>query len=305
MRYGTRFLRATAALLAAGAGLSAATGRAKIATFDDLTLPANSYWNGSDLSGTQEVVPDPWNPPFGTMDLYQGGFVSGGIFFNNTYNATYSALYSSPIWSGWAYSNTTNVSTPGPGNESSAITGCGWNGSSNYGVALCGSPTVSFSHPTTVQGAYFTNTTYAYLSMLNGDSFAKKFGGPSGNDPDWFKLTITGMDAGGGITGTKDFYLADYRFMDNAQDYLIKDWTWVDLTGLGTNVSELEFSLDSSDHFIDNGYDYGMNTPAYFAIDNLTTAPEPGTLCLAAIGLGMAGLAWRWRRPSAARGCSK
>jgi hypothetical protein len=48
---------------------------------------------------------------------------------------------------------------------------------------------VSFTSPTpvTVTGAYFTNTTYAALSMLSGDSFAKKFGGASGDDPDWFK----------------------------------------------------------------------------------------------------------------------
>jgi hypothetical protein len=31
--------------------------------------------------------------------------------------------------------------------------------------------------------------------MLNGDSFAKKFGGASGNDPDFFKLTIIGKNA--------------------------------------------------------------------------------------------------------------
>jgi hypothetical protein len=38
------------------------------------------------------------------------------------------------------------------------------------------------------QGVYVTNTTYAYNSMRDGDMFAKKFGGPTGNDPDWYKL---------------------------------------------------------------------------------------------------------------------
>ena len=44
-----------------------------------------------------------------------------------------------------------------------------------------------------------TNTTYAYYTMLNGNRFAKKFGGASGADPDWFKLTITGKNASGDI----------------------------------------------------------------------------------------------------------
>ena len=60
-----------------------------------------------------------------------------------------------------------------------------------------------------------TNTTYAALSMRDGDSFAKKFGGPSGNDPDYFRLTITGKDSGGSTIGSVEFYLADYRFADS------------------------------------------------------------------------------------------
>ena len=60
-------------------------------------------------------------------------------------------------------------------------------------------------------------------------------------------------------------YLADYQFSDNSLDYIIKDWTWVDLTSLGASDS-LSFSLSSSD----NGM-FGMNTPAYFCLDNFST----------------------------------
>ena len=45
-----------------------------------------------------------------------------------------------------------------------------------------------------------TNTTYTALSMLNGDSFSKKFGGSTGNDPDYLRLIIQGRDAGNAIT---------------------------------------------------------------------------------------------------------
>jgi hypothetical protein len=73
-----------------------------------------------------------------------------------------------------------------------------------------------------------------------------------------------------------DFYLADYR---SDEDYIINAWTWVDLTGLGA-VYGLEFSLSSSDNS-----DYGMNTPAYFAMDNLETVPVPGTFLILASGI--------------------
>jgi hypothetical protein len=112
--------------------------------------------------------------------------------------------------------------------------------------------------------------------MLNGDSFAKKFGGSGGNDPDWFFLTMTGKDAAGVVTGTVDFYLADFQFADNQLDYIVNNWRFVDLTPLGV-VKSIEFSLSSSDTSA-----WGMNTPAYFAID--TIVPEPATLLLLGIG---------------------
>jgi hypothetical protein len=205
-----------------------------------------------------------------------GGFVSGGVEFANNYNAAYGS------WDGWSYSNTTDTGTAGYTNQYSAYTG-GAKSGSNYGIYYepwTLAPTVTGFPPGSLAGAYITNTTYAALSMLNGDSFAKKFGGDNGNDPDWFLLTITGKDASDAVTGTVDFYLADYRFSDNSQDYIVGDWTWVDFAGLG-NAAKLQFDLSSSDVG-----QWGMNTPAYFAMDDLGTeaVPEPATLVMFAIG---------------------
>jgi hypothetical protein len=72
------------------------------------------------------------------------------------------------------------------------------------------------------------------------------------------------------MTDTVEFYLADFRFTDNSKDYIIKEWKWVDLTSLG-NVDSLVFAMSSSDVG-----QYGMNTPAYFCIDDLTTTDGVG-----------------------------
>jgi Domain of unknown function (DUF4465) len=217
----------------------AGVAHAQIATFDDLVLAPRSFWNGSDGSG---------------------GFTSGGAHFSNTYNADWGS------WDGFSYSNITDTTTQGVAGQYNAIAGAGQGGSTNYAVGYVGwaaPPTVTLDAARAVGGLYVTNTSYAYYSMLNGDAFAKKFGGQTGSDPDWFVLTITGKNADGVVTGEVNFYLADYRSADSANDYIVDRWEYVDLTSLG-RVKSLEFTLSSSDVG-----DWGMNTPASFAIDTL------------------------------------
>ena len=209
-----------------------------VAKFDDLTLAPEKFWNGSDLSGS---------------------FKSSDITFYNTYTKSTYGDY----WSGFAYSNITDITTAGYGNQYSAITGKGYEGSANYAVCYPSpSAELGFSASTKVTGFYVTNSTYAYLSMKNGDPFAKKFGGISGNDPDYFKLMIEALDANSKPVDTVYFYLADFRSTDNSKDYILNKWTWVDLSEL-KEAKKLRFSLSSSD----NSYGY-MNTPGYFCMDN-------------------------------------
>lgn len=267
------WLGALAVATAVLAALAAAAARGADADFDDLPLAPESYWNGSDLSGTPEQWSDPWNPP-NTMTVYRGGFQSGDVFLENLYNATY------PTWSGFALSNTTDTTTPGFVNQYSAITGTGAGpGADNYAVGFSSAGEELGSPPSRLwltqpdrrfASVKLTNTTYAALSMLNGDQFAKKFGGPTGDDPDWFLLTIRGFDAlGAALPDAIEFYLADYRFTDNQQDYIVRDWIEVDLGPLAA-ARALEFELTSSDV----GF-WGMNTPAYFALDELRLEPVP------------------------------
>ena len=258
-RSDTRRLRAVglASLFAFFAIASPAS--ALTVTFDDLGMGAESSLNGSTLSG---------------------GYLSGDVFFVNDYNALYDSF------SGFAASTTTDATTPGFGNQFSNITGSGAGGSAGFGLAF-GSGRVLLPSPQIVSGAEFTNTTYAGLSMLNGDPFAKQFGGPTGDDPDFLRLLIEGVDGQGASTGIVELMLADYRFSNNALDFILDQWVFQDLTSLGA-VKELLFSFESSDISIFGEQEF-INTPAYFAIDNLSTIPEPGTALL--MGLGLAWLA--------------
>ena len=202
-----------------------------------------------------------------------GSFTSGGITFLNDGS-----------FSGFSASTTMDTTTPGFTNQYSNITGSGAGGSSGFGIAFSNS-TIVLPTPQTVSGAEFTNTTYAGRSMLDGDAFAKQFGGPGGSDPDFFRLLVEGIDDVGSSTGIIELMLADYRFVDDSLDFVLDQWVFLDLSGLGV-VSELRFDFESSDIGT-----FGINTPTYFAIDNLVTVPEPGHAML--IGLGLMGLASR------------
>jgi hypothetical protein len=237
--------------------------------FDDNPLSTESHWGGA---GSGET-----------------GFTSGAWYFPHN-DGTYS-------WDGFVYSNETDTTTPGYTNQFSAVTGRGVNGSANYGIGYIPCDWMSgtydpipqnilatgTAHNAVCEGFYVTNTTYAYLAMRDGEGGARKFGGDTGDDPDYFKLIIKGVDGQGQSTGTVEVYLADYRFTDNSEDYIIDEWTWVNTSSLGS-VAGLEFVLESSDVGT-----YGINTPTYFAVDNV---PEPATISLLVVG----GLAMLRRR---------
>ncbi len=219
------------------------TGDYTVADFENLELGENDYWNGSDGSG---------------------GFESGNIAFGNTYDSEYGS------WGEWAYSTMADDSTAGYANQYSAITAAGFDPivsqGATYGISYASSfdpPAIKFTDnkPHEVKGFFVTNSTYAALSMMYGDAYAKKFGGATGLDPDWLKLSVFGFKEGE-VIDTVDFYLADFRFNDSKKDYVLQTWQWVELSQMGY-VDSLQMSLSSSDIG-----DWGMNTPAYYCADN-------------------------------------
>jgi hypothetical protein len=230
-------------------------------TFDDLGLLPDSYQNGSNLSG---------------------GFLDGDAYFVNTYDT---ALGGS--WSGFAYSDVpVSVDTITTGSDDAHYTyasasGGGVFGSQAFGICHTGSTPIGrlegFAPGHEVYGFYVNNSAYDFLSMKYGDSIAKKFGGPTGTDSDWFRLTVTGWYQGAPILDSVTFYLADFRSPDTTQHYIVHSWQFVDLLTLG-NVDSLTFLLSSSD----TAGGMEMRTPAYFDMDNfMTTDGVPYTNPLA------------------------
>ena len=209
------------------------------ATFEDVQLAGNGIWTA----------------PEGENELPSGGW----IFTNSSYPSW-------GFWGGFTVSNRSDLNQTGMNAQYTAITGCGYDGSTQYAVAYTyGVQTDVYaadgqSH--TVTGCYVTNNLWAYQHVLEGESGVTPFGGLSGDAPDWFKITATGKNASGQTVGTLDFYLADYRFDDNSQDYVLDTWEWFDLSPLG-QVATISFSLSSTK----SNYG-GMITPAYFCMDN-------------------------------------
>ena len=227
-RAGPRMIAALLLVLEVLAGTSRG---GTVVNFGNLSLAPSSYWNGSDGSG---------------------GFTSGGVVFNNSYD--------NDAWSGWSYSNVNNTTTGDYTNQYAACTGTAVGGAGIYAVAYGYSgmlsyggvlPTITVPTGMQVQSAMFTNTTYAAYVMQNGSWFSGPFG-PS----DWFLLTITGEGPSNNVLGSVNFYLAQ-------NGLIVNTWQSVDLSSLSL-ARTLEFDLTSSD----TGPN-GMNTPAYFAMDDL------------------------------------
>ena len=214
-----------------------------VSDFENLTLGSNTFWDGSDLSG---------------------GFASGHAYFVNQYDTAFGGFWAG----GFIYTNKTDSTTAGYTNPASAITGGGFNSSHNYAIGYdMGDSNVIVRLTQTaagklVQGFYVTNTTYAYLSMLHGDQIEPAF---TYEDRDSLVLRIYGYKNGVRNPNYQSVYLASFTSPDTTQNYILHNWQWVSLLGLG-NVDSLLFTTASSQ---------APNTPTYFAIDNFVTADLP------------------------------
>ena len=236
---------------------------AAVIGFENLTVPPSGFFNGD--PGTLapgQFVDTPWT--------------SGGAAFANMFGIDSYGGFDYPYWYGFAYSNVVNTTDPAFENQYASYPG-GGAGSSTYAVAYGNGAALTLPEPATVTGFQIANTTYAALTMKNGDAYGFSPPLPPGG---WFATTATGKLAAT-VTGSATFFLADLR--GGSPPGILSGWSWFDLTSLGV-VDRIEFSFDGSDKGT-----FGLNTPAYFALDDLTVTPvpEPASLAAAALVCGL------------------
>jgi hypothetical protein len=161
---------------------------------------------------------------------------------------------------------------PGYGCQSPDYDFASHSGSEN--VFLVGQNNSGFRLMTPIDGSLqvvqlrISNSTYAYNSMKFGDFVGKKF---SAADKDSFVLIITGF-SNEVKKFSKRVYLADYRFADSNKNFMLDTWQLVKFNQNET-ADSLSFTLVSSD----NGQ-FGMNTPAFFVMDNVTVSEFTGSV---------------------------
>jgi hypothetical protein len=234
--------------LVAAISFSSLVSAQMVADFENFTLTPESYNNGS---------------------AGNGSFIDESLEFYNFYDAGWMS------WNGFSISNITDNITAGWGNQYSAYPGSGAN-SSNYAIFypygefgfINQNTEMGFS----IDSFFITNTTYAAVSMRDGDAFAKQFGSSldangvddGTNGEDFFKVWIIAQGFNSSNRDSIEFYLADYRFSDNSLDYIVDDWLKVDLTPFTFNIKTISFRFESSDNGV-----FGMNTPSYLAVDNV------------------------------------
>lgn len=219
-----------------------------VSDFEFPNVPVSGYWDGAGLSG---------------------GFQSGSSYFRNSYDTSFGFGF----WAGgFAWSTLTDSVTSGFTNQMSAKAAGGFN-SPGYGIGQQNAIVLlnngAGAQPLSIR---LSNSTYAYNSMRDGDSFAKKFGGLSGNDPDYFKVVIRPYYGGTLLSDSLEFFLADFRFSDNTMDYIVNTWDSLDLSLLPF-CDSLLFRLHSSDTGA-----FGMNTPAYFCLDDFKVILNPNAI---------------------------
>lgn len=213
--------------------IQAVVDQTSVVGFEDITVPVNGYIDSIGVTNQ---------------------FSTTSFIFQSVYNSQYSYLEK-----GFALSTQKDTITEGTKSQYAAYAGSGSGNSNTYIVSVGTSMFKMPTKATTLISLDITNTTFAALSMKNGDQFAKKF---TAQDKDFLKVWIRGF-AAGKIKDSIEVYLANFQSTNPSEHYIQKSWKKVDLSKLNP-IDSVNFKLESSDNS-----PYGMNTPAYFAIDNI------------------------------------
>lgn len=279
-----------AAIAVAAALFSLPNAQGQTFDFESLPVPVSGFNNGDNtLSPAErlffEDVDETTFLPgtnFGiqrvvrqTLVLNKGG---ARIALENTFSGTEMGAGFDDFFSGFSYSNVSDVTTPGEDNRYASFAGSGANGSSIY---LVGSGDTEIISNRVFQSIDINVTTYTALAVRDGDDGGNMF--ISGALPDsdgFFTLLVSGDNSGLEIPVS----FGDYR--NDVDLDPLPVFETIDVSAL--NSRTLRFRYEGSDVGT-----FGLNTPAFFAADNIVLAvPEPTSLCL----LSLVGAALTMRR---------
>lgn len=213
---------------------------AQDATFERFLSVKDSFLNGKTTAPSPQIFKD------------------SGFIFSAVYDTSFGGYWVN----GFAISSMTDTVNGTAANLYSSASGEGSGGSTAYGIVQNNSffkmdfPCFAIRDLSSFD---VNNTYYAYHVMKNGNQFAKKF---NSTDKDSFTLWIYRYSLGIFIDSTR-VDLANFTSDNPSEHFILDTWTTVNFIPRGEPDS-ISFKLVSSD----NGQ-FGMNTPAFFAIDNL------------------------------------
>lgn len=184
---------------------------------------------------------------------WSGGLSSGGIAISNYGNTSFKEA---------DYTRQLEVFVPSTNEEFYAAREyCGNNGSDNFAV-IYDAGTWEGANPAAltmcdgvarlIESAYVNITNYTLNVLVNGNDYAAPMA-----ENGFYKITATGFN-GGEPTGSVDYYLARNHATPAA-------WVCWNLIKLGF-VDKVVFTVSASP---EQYGDWGLNTPAYFAIDDI------------------------------------
>lgn len=220
------------------------------------------------INGAEEVEDGVYlefgiNSDAGTYNFWNGGIVRSDWNYR-TDIAGQSA--------GWWYTFSNQCSVYNTASTDGANRGAGADGSNTFAVIngyfdannnKSASFNFSGSKEYLVENIAVCPTSYLYGNITEGNAY--------GNDPGkslkevggWFKVTATGYNAAGTKTATVEKYICDYRNASSPVE-IASTWETWDVSAMG-RVNKVVFNFEGSD----TGQ-WGLNTPAYLAIDNIT-----------------------------------
>lgn len=262
-------------------------------SFDNVpkSLMASDEYGANLYSGSADQITTGYLAPIGES----GAYAQFSINYAKSYDGTY---WSYEFWNGGlAVSNFTNMtgdtfsnqcsvydknggksgsnfvivnghSDPMAQDEISKYNGCAkiyLTDKDGYRVVTPNTPVEGTAYYGTFNSVWVCNTTYDYLVMKNGNSFCQPLEPNNG----WFKVIFMAMDKNNRPTGKKvEYYLANFDSSRNQEaglkDEIRTGWSKVDLSSLGNDVCTVAIDFEGSD-----SGEWGLNTPAYVAIDDL------------------------------------